>query len=163
MVWLFAGLSAVVLVLAGVAAWLWWKVWRLGRQQKQMHEELEQRRSQNEQDRLDYIHESLNVIASAVLDNQCPITEGCIRMAVLLDNLPLDCDSKHRFSVLFEIYNATRHIPTHSSWKALGRRQQRKFEQEMWALERKHNDAVMDIMAYVKGNPFGKGVGASIN
>lgn len=163
MVWLFVVLTVVVVVLAGVAAWLWWKVWRIGRQQVQMQQELEQQRARAELDRLDYIHESLNVIASAVLDDQCPITEGCIRMAVLLDNLPLDCDTKHRFSVLFEVYNATRHIPTHSNWKALERKQQRKFEQEMWALERKHNDAVMEVMAYVKSHPFGKGVGASIN
>lgn len=163
MVWLFVVLALVVLVLAGVAAWLWWKVWRLGRQQAQMHEELASQRAQNEQNRLDYIHESLNVIASAVLDDQCPITEGCIRMAVLLDNLPLDCDTKHRFSVVFEVYNATRHIPTHGNWEALERKQRRKFQQEMWNLEQKHNDAVMEAMAYVKGHPFGKGVGASIN
>jgi len=163
MMWLFVALSLVVLVLAIVAGSLWWKVWRINRQQQQMPQDLEGQRAQTEQNRLDYIHESLNVIAAAVLDNQCPITEGCIRMAVLLDNLPLDCDTKHRFSVVFEVYNATRHIPTHSNWKALERKQQRKHEQEMWTLEQQHNDAVMELMSYVKVNPFGKGVGASIN
>ena len=163
MMWLFAALSGVVVVLAAVAAGLWWKVWRINRQQQQMRQELEQQRARHEQNRLDHIHESLNVIASAVLDSQCPITEGCIRMAVLLDNLPLDCDTKHRFSVVFEIYNATRHIPTPSSWQALDRKQQRRHKQEMWALEKEHNEAVMELMSYVKVNPFGKGVGASIN
>lgn len=163
MILLFAALSAVVLVLAGVAAWLWYKVWRNTQQEQQMQGQLQQQQAQTEQNRIDYIHESLNVIACAVLDKQCPVTEGCIRMAVLLDNLPLDCDTKHRFSVVFEVYNATRHIPTHSSWKALGRKQQRKFEQEMMALEREHDAAVMELMAYVKGNPFSRGVGASIN
>jgi len=163
MILLFAALSAVVLVLAGVAAWLWYKVWRNTQQAQQMQGQLQQQQAQTEQNRIDYIHESLNVIACAVLDKQCPVTEGCIRMAVLLDNLPLDCDTKHRFSVVFEVYNATRHIPTHSSWKALGRKQQRKFEQEMLALEREHDAAVMELMAYVKGNPFSRGVGASIN
>ena len=163
MILLFAALSAVVLVLAGVAAWLWYKVWRNTQQAQQMQGQLQQQQAQTEQNRIDYIHESLNVIACAVLDKQCPVTEGCIRMAVLLDNLPLDCDTKHRFSVVFEVYNATRHIPTHSSWKALGRKQQRKFEQEMLALEREHDTAVMELMAYVKGNPFSRGVGASIN
>ncbi|AUM13938.1 DUF2489 domain-containing protein [Ketobacter alkanivorans] len=163
MILLFAALSAVVLVLAGVAAWLWYKVWRNTQQEQQMQGQLQQQQAQTEQNRIDYIHESLNVIACAVLDKQCPVTEGCIRMAVLLDNLPLDCDTKHRFSVVFEVYNATRHIPTHSSWKALGRKQQRKFEQEMLALEREHDTAVMELMAYVKGNPFSRGVGASIN
>lgn len=163
MTWLFAVLAVVVLALTGVAARLWWKVWRLGQHQAQMQQQLEQQRAQNEQERLDYIHESLNIIAAAVVDEQCPITEGCIRMAVLLDNLPLDCDTKHRFSVVFEVYNATRHIPTHSNWKALQRKERRQFEKEMWSLEQKHNDAVMEVMAYVKTHPFGKGVGASIN
>jgi hypothetical protein len=163
MVWLFAGLSVVVVALAAVAAWLWIKVWRLNQQQAKVQELLQQRQSETEQNRIDYIYESLNVIASAVLDKQCSVTEGCIRMAVLLDNLPLDCDTKHRFSVLFEVYNATRHIPTHSSWKALDRKSQRRFEQEMMSLEQQHDDAVMELMAHVKRNPFGKGVGASIN
>ena len=74
MMWLFAALSGVVVVLAAVAAGLWWKVWRINRQQQQMRQELEQQRARHEQNRLDHIHESLNVIASAVLDSQCPIT-----------------------------------------------------------------------------------------
>ncbi len=113
MILLFAALSAVVLVLAGVAAWLWYKVWRNTQQEQQMQGQLQQQQAQTEQNRIDYIHESLNVIACAVLDKQCPVTEGCIRMAVLLDNLPLDCDTKHRYSVVFEVYDATRHIAPH--------------------------------------------------
>lgn len=163
MVLLFTALSLLVLVLMGVAGWLWFKVWKINHQQKQMQAQLTQQQAQTEQNRIDYIYESLNVIASAVLDQQCPVTEGCIRMAVLLDNLPLDCDTKHRFSVVFEVYNATRHIPTHSQWKALDRKTQRGYEREMMALEREHEQAVKDAMAYVKHNPFGKGVGASLN
>lgn len=155
MFWLFISLGLVVLALAVAAGYLWVKVWRLEKQQKLQQQEYEKQKVEAEQKRLDYIHESLNVIARAVLDGQCPVTEGCIRMAVLLDNLPLDCDSKHRFSVIFEVYNVTRHIPTHDNWKSLSRKEQRRFEQEMFALEKQHLDAVQEAMAYVRDHPFG--------
>lgn len=163
MIWLFYSLAVVVVVLSIVAAWLWIKVWRLNKQQLEMKAHIANREAETEQNRLDYIFESLNVIAGAVLENQCPVTEGCIRMAVLLDNLPLDCDTKHRFSLIFEIYNATRHIPTHSGWKSLDRKTRQRYKQEMFNLEQKHTDEVMNLMAHVKHNPFGKGVGLSIN
>jgi len=163
MIGFFAVLTGVVVVLAGIAGWLWWKVWRLGQQQTRMQADLQLQRATTEQSRIDYIHESLNVIAAAMLDQQCPLVEGCIRMAVLLDNLPLDCDTKHRFSVVFEVYNATRHIPTHSDWKSLERKQRSQFKQQMWKLEQEHRDTLLGLMAEVKANPFGKGVGASIN
>lgn len=157
--WLFGGMAIVVLALAAITARLWWQV---GQQNRKIREQADQK-AQKELDRIDYIYESLNVIARAVLDDQCPVTEGCIRMAVLMDNLSLDCDTKHRFSPIFTIYNATRHIPTHSSWKALERKQQRTFEREMRALEREHEQTVRELMAFVKDNPFGQKLGNSVN
>ena len=98
-----------------------------------------------------------------VLDDQCPVTEGCIRMAVLLDNLSLDCDTRQRFSPVFEIYHATRHIPTHSRWNALERKQQRRFEQEMRSLELRSGAAVQELMQFVRDNPFGQRLGNTLN
>lgn len=163
MIWLLLGLIALAGLLAVVAAQMWRKVWRQSKQRQQATADALERQSTTEQNRLDYVHESLNVIASAVLDDQCPMTEGCIRMAVLLDNLSLDCETKHRFSLIFEIYNATRHIPTHSSWQALDRKTQRRFQQEMFALERKHQSDIKALMAHIRSNPFGKGVGAALH
>lgn len=160
---LFGAMALVVVVLAAVTARLWWKVAHQQAEQKRNIEAREQHHAKMEQGRIDYIYESLNVIARAVLDNQCPITEGCIRMAVLLDNLSLDCDTRNRFSSVFKIYNATRHIPTHGNWKALERKQQRSFEREMMALEQEHQDDILSLMAFVKSNPFGTHLGNSVN
>ncbi|NPU95465.1 MAG: DUF2489 domain-containing protein [Gammaproteobacteria bacterium] len=157
--WLFGGMAAVVLVLAVVAARLWWQV---GRQQRRIRA-LQAQQAQKEMERIDYIYTSLNLIARAVLDDQCPVTEGCIRMAVLLDNLSLDCDTRQRFSPVFEIYHATRHIPTHSRWNALERKQQRRFEQEMRSLELRSGAAVQELMQFVRDNPFGQRLGNTLN
>ena len=161
--WLFGGMALIVLVLVAVTARLWWKVDQQNKAQRRLQDEQQQRQAKVEQDRIQYIYESINVISRAVLDDQCPVIEGCIRMAVLMDNLSLDCDTKHRFSPLFTIYNATRHIPTHSNWKSLERRQQQSFKQEMFALEREHGEVVKELMAYVRDNPFGVRLGNSVN
>lgn len=161
--WLFAGMAGVVIVLAAVTARLWWQVGQQKKAQQQRLQAQQDRQAQREQERIQYIYESLNVIARAVLDDQCPVTEGCIRMAVLMDNLSLDCDTKNRFSPIFKIYHATRHIPTHSSWKALERKQQQSFKQEMFALEREHAQTVRELMAFVRDNPFGVRLGNSLN
>lgn len=161
--WLFGAMALIVLVLAAVTARLWWQVAQQKQNQDRQQQEAVARQAQVEQDRIQYIYSSLNVIARAVLDDQCPLTEGCIRMAVLMDNLSLDCDTKHRFAPVFTIYNATRHIPTHGNWKSLERKQQRAFKQEMFALEKEHADIVRELMVYVRDNPFGTRLGNSLN
>ncbi len=161
--WLMWAMISVILVLALVAGWMWLCVWRQAGERRRQEQSRQLQEAETEQKRLDYIYESLNVIAKSVLDGQCPMTEGCIRMAVLMDNLPLDCDTKHKFSALFEIYNATRHIPTHSRWKALDRKTQRRYQQEMLRLEKQYESAVISLMAFVKDNPFGYGQGISVN
>ena len=151
---LLALLAIASLVLGWFALGLWRKVWQQRKQQEQQQLELAQTRANNEQKRLSHIHESINVIASAVLDDQCPLTEGCIRLAVLLDNLPLNCSNKHEYSVLFEVYQATRHIPTHDQWKALTRKQRKQYEREMTELETQHEQRIKTVMAAIKAEPF---------
>jgi nicotinamide mononucleotide adenylyltransferase len=76
-------------------------------------------------------------------------------MAVLLDNLPLSCDSKHRFKAVFDVYNRSRHIPTHSKWEALEKKERRKFEKELQGIEREFEARVKEVASHIKQNPFG--------
>lgn len=145
-------IGVVVIVVLAVIAWrLWQQVWDKEKQLQAHQEEVKA----NAQKRLDHIHESLNVIAAAVLDDQVRVAEAGIRMAVLLDNLPLSCDSKHRFAPFFEIYNRSRHIPTHSKWEALEKKERRAFEKELWQLEQEFDAQVKELARYIKENPFG--------
>lgn len=145
-------LGVVIIVALAVVAWrLWNKVWEKEKQIRAYQEEVKA----NAQKRLDYIHESLNVIAAALLDDQVRVAEAGIRMAVLMDNLPLSCDSKHRFAPVFEIYNRSRHIPTHSKWDALEKKERRAFEKELQGLEKEFETQMKEIASYIKENPFG--------
>ena len=161
--WMFAGMVGIVLVLAAVTARLWWQVGQQKKNLQRQQEDQQERQARTGQERIQYSYESLNVIARAVLDDQCPLTEGCIRMAVLMDNLSLDCDTRNRFAPVFTIYNATRHIPTHTNWQALERKQRQSFKQEMFALEREHAQRVRELMTFVRDNPFGVRLGNSLN
>ena len=152
MVTLFGVLGIVVIVVLSVVAWrLWKQVWRA----EATLEEKRKEAQENQIKRLDHIHESVNVIASALLDDQVRVAEACIRMAVLLDNLPLSCDSKHRFAPIFEVYNRSQHIPTHSKWNELDKKERRKFEHELFALESELGDKAKEAAKYIKENPFG--------
>lgn len=144
-----------LMVVAGLAlvAWkLWQKVWQQEAAAKvRLDEQAKQAKAQ-----LDHIFESLNILAVSMLDDQVRIAECCIRMSVLLSQLPLSCDMKHRFLPVFEFHNKTQHIPTHSAWKALDKKQKLSFEQELYQLEREYQERVETVMQWVKENPFGQ-------
>ncbi|PIE41161.1 MAG: hypothetical protein CSA49_04845 [Gammaproteobacteria bacterium] len=143
----------IIAVLAAVAWYLWQKVWKAEAQLQQQQKEAQE----SELKRLDHIYESLNVIAAALLEGQVRVAEACIRMAVLLSNLPLNCDSKHRFAAIFEVYNRSQHIPTHSKWQELDKKERRRFEQELLAIESEFSEQIMAAAQYIKENPFGNG------
>ena len=154
--WYFIiGLMVVVVVLLAVVAFsLWRKVFAVQASQQQNMAAVDAAQAQAAQEKIDYIFESLNVIASSLLDDQVRVAEACIRMAVLMDSLPLSCESKHFFSPIFEVYSQTRHIPTHDKWKALDRKQQKTFEQELFKLEGRMNKKVREVAAAVREKPF---------
>ena len=148
-------IMAIIVLVLGVVAWrMWRQVFALQTQQKEAAIAKEKADAIAAQEKIDYIFESLNVIASSVLDDQVRLAEACIRMSVLMDSLPLSCESKHFFSPIFEVYNQTRHIPTHENWKALDRKQQKSFKQESFSIESKLNEPVKEIMLSVREKPF---------
>lgn len=154
--WYFViAMMVLVLLVLSVVAWnMWQKVFTAQKAEKVAKEEENTAHALAAQEKIDYIFESLNVIASSLLNDQVRVAEACIRMAVLMDSLPLSCESKHYFSPVFEVYNQTRHIPTHGLWKALDRKQQKAFEQELFAIEKRMLKPVKEIMLAVKVKPF---------
>lgn len=156
-------LSIALLILAAltiaVLVALAWRLWRKVWQQEAALASQRDAALQAEVERIKYVNDSLNVIAQCVLDGQVRIAEAGIRMAVLLDQLPLSCDVKHRCAPVFELYQQTRHIPTHSAWNALEKPQRRAYEKELAQVETQHEKAVLEVSAWIAQNPFGKQTG----
>lgn len=146
----------VVIGLAVTAVVLWRKVWRLEAQQAEQQARDHQQRQRAAQEHTDYIHESLNVIAKALLDDQVRIAEAAIRISGLVSNLPLTCDSKHRFNPIVELANHIHHIPTHDAWKALDKKERRRYEQELLSLEKRYASDIQAAAQFIVENPFGE-------
>ncbi|WP_241971712.1 DUF2489 domain-containing protein [Aliidiomarina sanyensis] len=85
-----------------------------------------------ESKRLNYVHESIETIAKAMQQEQCPLSEGCIRIAVLLDNLP-DADTANyamRWPSIHAMYDRIKHMPTHEARKEYPKKEIRKMDRE---------------------------------
>ncbi|MFT2092820.1 DUF2489 domain-containing protein [Paraglaciecola sp. 2405UD69-4] len=79
------------------------------------------------QKRVENIVESIQTIALAIEQQQCNLSEGCIRLTHLLECLPIadKPDFKAQYPGLYELYAAVEHLPTHEKRKA-------QSKQETW-------------------------------
>jgi hypothetical protein len=130
------------------------------RQQRQRRLENEQRLEEirnKGREQHQYLIDSVRVIARAMSeDEKMTLTEGCIRLKVLLDNLMPELHHNPDFEIIAIHYEATRHIPYLKEWKNLERSQQRRFQQEMNALEFKHKDALLLAAGKLQDYPLGR-------
>lgn len=121
----------------------------------QLHKQRTEERA-GEAKRLNYLHESIATIALAMQQGQCPLSEGCIRIAVLLDNLP-NAEQQafpSQFPYLHDMYNKIKHMPTHDARKQFPKQEIRKMDKEREgleiALEQDIQADVVKIIAWVK-------------
>lgn len=102
-----------------------------------------------------YLIDSIQLIAGAVLnDEKMTITEGCIRLKVLLDNLAPHLLKNPEFSVIETVYGKTEHIPFLEQWKALPDEAQEKYSREMAGVEATHRSAVTEAMRQLRDYPL---------
>lgn len=139
----------LVLVLSAVAITLWRRVWIAERIQREKAAE-----QLNNEARMNHIYDSLHVLASSVLNDQLRIAEAGIRMAILLDNINLTCAEKHLLSSITEIYNRTRHIPTHERLTTLDKTQRRQYEKELREIESELSASIKEAAQYITQPDF---------
>ena len=137
--------SLVTLVLAIYATYLLLKVYQLKQSQKHANAV----RDAKHDAQLKSIIESINSIAAAMKQKQCPTIEGCIRLKVLLDQLRLADSGKDNFKVFYTIYDKTAHIPTHQAWKDLKREEKQEFSKYMTELEEQYQSDIDEAVESV--------------
>ncbi len=110
------------------------KAEQLAREEKYAQESAEQRK---------YLVDSIKILSNAVLhDDKITLTEGCIRLKVMMDNLDPSMHQHPELSVIEEVYNRTSHIPFLSDWRKLDRKVQRSFEKEMREVEQECKERI---------------------
>ncbi|MCW8885437.1 MAG: DUF2489 domain-containing protein [Motiliproteus sp.] len=111
---------------------------RQQREQKQAQQELLEDLQQQAEKQRDHLVESIRVISLAMQDEQCELAEGCIRLKVLLDHLAPYLHEHEDFSVINEMFEATKHMPILEEWKKLKIKRRFELTAEREALEQKY-------------------------
>lgn len=106
--------------------------------------------------RNDYLYESIYTIALSMQQEQCSLSEGCIRIAVLLDNLP-EAEQKDfagKFPHIHDMYERIKHMPTHEARKNHPRKDIVKMDKEREgyeeALEQEIQGDVINVLEWVR-------------
>lgn len=117
--------TLIVLSMAFYAARLWLKIYRHNRQVKHQIK-------QAQAVRFEKILESVEIIAKAMLSEQCDLSEGVLRLKPLLDVLgqPLN-----RFAAMWALYETVQDMPILEARKQLKRNERMKFDLEREAKE----------------------------
>ncbi|RUO19201.1 DUF2489 domain-containing protein [Aliidiomarina haloalkalitolerans] len=137
--WLLAVLGIVII--AGLSVYAGLLLARLRAQNKAL--------AAGEAKRNNYLHESIHTIALAMQQDQCPLSEGCIRIAVLLDNLP-DAERAGyaaRWPAIHEMHDRIKHMPTHDARKEFPKKEIRKMDLEREGYEVEMEEAIQADVA----------------
>lgn len=100
-----------ILVILGLSVWafiLWREVFANQAQLKKF-----------EKQQKDFLASSIKILALAIVNDQLSLTEGAIRLKILLDNIDEDLVKQADFAVFDTIYNATKHMATHDARQAM--------------------------------------------
>lgn len=87
--------------------------------------------------------ESIKIIAQCMLDEQMELSEGCIRIKVLLDHVAPEFHDDPYFKVFAQIYDATRHMPTHEARKEADKKLIMRLDLERMTLEEDNKEAIL--------------------
>lgn len=112
--------AAIVLGLAGYAAWLWRRVLARRRALAAQHRAARADQSQ-----------SIRLITSALLQDDLNLTEAAIRLKVLIDNRLPPGEGQYHYPAIYGLHDATEHMP-----RRLARRQRPRAEIERLDAER---------------------------
>lgn len=116
----------------------------------------QQRQQQDHTEKLHHLKQSIDVIGKAMQEQQCELSEGALRICVLLDHLP--ADKRHNpaeyYPGLWQMYQTVKDMPTHKARKQQDKRLT--HEQDKTRLQAEHdlkeqiNDDVSRLLVFTR-------------
>ncbi|MBC3766631.1 DUF2489 domain-containing protein [Neptunicella marina] len=102
--------------------------------------------------RIKNIMQSIDTIAMAMEQQQCDISEGCIRLCVLLETLPLEQrpDFVARFPALHQLYAQIKHMPTHEEREKQPKHERRAMDKQREELEAQAESSILKEIALLR-------------
>lgn len=138
--WILLALAILILAtLSAIAIYYLLKLKRVNTEQKELS-------IQNQQAWLDHqieLSKDLKFIANAMIQGQCEITEGCLRLKVLMDRLDETLQEQAHFQAIVAHFNATSSMPTHKAYASLSRKEQFALDNQRYQLEHQNKAAIL--------------------
>lgn len=108
--------------------------------------EQNQKKDKLRQERVTKIMQSVHVIALAIEQQQCDLSEGVIRLTNLLDALPLSPQPKFAelYPAIYGLYHKISHFPTHESRASLTKKERRQQDKERMSIEADFETLIID-------------------
>lgn len=149
----------VVFVLIAVAIVVGLSVvaYRLRQQVKDMEAEQAQQEkalAEQQQAKRDSMNKSIQILAQGLITDQVTKTEAAIRIGALMEFLGVNDTVKEEFSAIYQLAEASAHIPILEKWKALPTKEKMRYDNERMTLEEKYGDFVMDAAQRIIGRTF---------
>jgi len=101
-----------------------------------------------------YLIDSIRILSKGMEKGELRLSEGCIRLKVLLDNLVPHLLADAKFMVFNYVYNETAHIPRLKEWKALTSDQRREYEVTLERLETEYKGDIHQALTELKSYPL---------
>jgi hypothetical protein len=119
------------------------KFWKKIKQLKAVNADIEDQQIQSLNESHLKAHQSIKVIAKCIIDEQVDLSEGSIRIKVLLDHVAPELHDKPAFSIFSKMYAATEHMPTHETRNQADKKLIRKLDKERLKLEEEHKEEIL--------------------
>jgi len=135
-------------IIAGLSFYAGNLVLRLRTQQKL--------RKQKTRQRINKIFQSIQTIAKTLEQQQCNLSEGCIRIFHLLEALPVKNkpDYSQQFIGLYSLYNQVKDFPTHDVRKAQSKIETKKQDLQREELEAQLESQILRDVSVLKSFVF---------
>ncbi|WP_461481683.1 DUF2489 domain-containing protein [Porticoccus sp.] len=131
-----------LLVIAGLGGYAAYLQLQLRRQKAERQAQAEQLAADLEARRAHY-RNSIRVLATAIEAEQVTLTEGAIRISMLVSQLNLEEEELTDYQVFFQLTEATSHIPILEEWKKLSTRDKLRYDSEREEIEEKFREFVV--------------------
>ena len=140
MVWI--ALIVGILIIAGLAFYAGSLLARL-RKQRDIRDHAIAKRNEN-------LYQSIETISLAMQQEQCPLSEGALRVTVLLDHLAIperkenEQTFEREYPAIHQMYERIKHMPTHEARKKYPRKEIRAMDAEREGFEVELEKGIQD-------------------
>lgn len=146
-------LTIAIIIISALAAYAWYLTQKVKTFERQQQEEeaqaaLQLRKHQEE------LVKDIQFVARSVVQEQCEITEGVLRIHYLLNGLDPDVWQHQELEAVRNHYLASKDMPILDAYKALTPKQQFDLDKERLSLEQQHKTQISRELNWLSNYQF---------